>query len=363
MSSRFHGGLSGSERQELTADPTMLLDLSVSLNAYGPSSVLRQALQEIRLNEYPDPECLVARQALARQFDVVPERIALGNGASELLWSLANLLGGVGKTLLLCEPCFSETRAAFVARGTKTVTWRASPEDDFDFDAPEVTRLAQSTKADVIYLCAPSSPAGRRVPVEQIWQLARDVAPAVILLDQAFLSLSDHADELHAEIPSNVIAVRSLTKELGLPAIRVGYLIAAKEYVEALETHRSRWTVSSHAQVAARISCREVDFLALARAKILAQARNLRCLLEEHGFAVVPSNTGYCLARGPLPAPRLRALLLKNHAIVVRDCSSFGLADYIRLGVKDAAAHERLAAALEAEFPRSAQPSPQWSLR
>ena len=67
------------------------------------------------------------------------------------------------------------------------------------------------------------------------------------------------------------------------------------------------------------------------------------------GLETFPSCTTFLLARAP-DLPSLRRRLMARHHVVVRDCTSFGLPGFMRLGAKPAAARARLIAALREEL-------------
>ena len=60
-----------------------------------------------------------------------------------------------------------------------------------------------------------------------------------MVLDQSFLSLSECWADAAVRMPPNVICVRSLTKDHGIPGVRVGYLIARPDLCRAAESCRS----------------------------------------------------------------------------------------------------------------------------
>src|SRR4051812_36452529 len=120
---REHGGPSLGELERLGLAPEEILDFSVSTNPYGPSPAMLAAIRDAPIAPYPDPRATLARRRLGQHLGVAPERIALGNGAADLLWALARTLLGPARTLLTVEPTFGELRAAASAAGASLVEW------------------------------------------------------------------------------------------------------------------------------------------------------------------------------------------------------------------------------------------------
>jgi len=346
---RTHGGLHDAELSALQLAPADVLDFSVSCNPYGPHPEVLRAIRDADATRYPDPHALPARRALGQALELDGARIALGNGACDLLWTLARQLVRPGERVVIAEPAFCEFRTAAERAGARIVCVRAEPDADFALDLPAALAVARASRARVLYLCTPSTPAGAALPARDLVTAAREHPALTFVVDQSFLALSERFSDAQVELPDGVIAVRSLTKEHAIPGVRVGYLLAAASQVRELDAHRPAWPVSAHAQAAVIATCRTGPFVAESRARLLEDRRRLAARLRELGLDPVPSTTCYLLARVGRAA-ELRARLLARHGILVRDCSSFGLPEHIRVGARPLADCERLLAALRQEL-------------
>jgi histidinol-phosphate/aromatic aminotransferase/cobyric acid decarboxylase-like protein len=346
---RAHGGLDDAELAGLGLAPDELLDFSSSTNPYGPSPGMLRALSEAAVGRYPDITGRHARQALSASIGFGPDELVLGNGAADLLWSIARCLLGPGGRACIVEPTFCEFRAAAHAVGAELVEWRSQVEDAFEVDLTAVGKHARATAASVVYVCSPNTPTGHASSALELRRFAESYPELTLVLDQSFLSLSElHADAAE-RFPSNVVLVRSLTKDHGIPGVRVGYVVAAPALCRALEAGRPAWTTSAFAQAAVLESCRSASFVAESRERLLADRRELAKNLSALGIETFPSRATFLLARVPNLAA-LRPRLMSRHHVVVRDCTSFGLPGFMRLGAKPPAARARLCEALRAEL-------------
>lgn len=340
---RVHGGPDLDELGPLHLTADDLLDFSVNVNPYGAAPEMLAAIRGQRLDRYPDPRAHAARRALARAWEVAPEAIALGNGAAELLWTVAQRLVGPGQAMVVVAPTFCEPALAVQASGGEVISWRGSERAPPDLDA--VANLARARAAAAVYLCNPQNPTGRLLPHDAVAAFARALEPTTLILDEAFLALSTGWLDARRALPTNVIRVRSLTKEHALPGLRVGAMIAPPAFVRAFEAVRPAWTVSAPAQAAAEVSARLEGFVSELRAHWLHDTAALAAALETIGRAPLPSDTVFLLVEvGDGAAVRDR--LLRQHRILVRDCASFGLPRFIRVAGRAAADRARLVAAL-----------------
>lgn len=348
-SSRVHGGLAGGEAFALGIDPDELLDFSVNCNPYGPCPEVVRAIRSAPLERYPCSTALLARQALAASLELDAEQIALGNGAAELLWTLAQVLVRPASSVMVVEPTFCEFRAAAERLGARILEWRAGPENDFAVDLTALGSSVCEHRPSALYLCAPNTPTGVALPAKDVAAFAERHADTTLILDQSFLSLSARFADASFRMPRNVVRVRSLTKDHAIPGVRVGYVIADPALIADLEASRPHWPTSSLAQAAAIAACRAGDFVASSRERLLADRHELHLLLRSLGLAPVPSSSGFLMVRTGT-ARSLKERLLRRHHILVRDCSSFGLPEYLRLAARPVAERERLAAALRQEM-------------
>ena len=347
---RSHGGPRLEELEDLGLRPEDLIDFSVSTNPYGPAPAVLEAIRQAPVAVYPDPAATRARRRLADHLGVLPAQLALGNGAADLLWSLARALVRPGTTALVVEPTFGEFRAAAEAAGATVVEWRAAFADAFRIDPASIADRARTAGAQVLYLCAPNVPTGAALPADDLAVLARALPDVELVLDQSFLLLSERWQDLTVALPENVACVRSLTKEHAIPGVRVGYVLTSPDRIERLERQRPAWSCSAPAQAAALATCDQAAFVADSRERLFRDRLRLTGALEALGWQPVPSTANFFL----LPVrdgAALRRRLLVNHRILVRDCASFGLPAFVRLAARPAGDCERLITALRAERP------------
>jgi histidinol-phosphate/aromatic aminotransferase/cobyric acid decarboxylase-like protein len=343
-----HGGLLDGELAALGVKPDEVLDVSVNVNPYGPSAGMIDAIRRAPIHRYPDPTSAAARRVLAESLDVDMHDVVLGNGAVDLLWTIVRSFLDPMSAAVIVEPTFSEFRGAVVAVGARAVDWRASEERAFALPLEEIARVIVRERAKLVYLCAPGNPTGVPLPIDDVASFARDLRDAIVVLDQAFLSMSTRFRDIERRMPPNVVCVRSITKDHAIPGVRVGYLLASRAIAARVEAGRPPWTASAFAQAAMIMATREGAFIAESRTRWLGDRARLARRVP---LPCIESSAPYVLARVG-DATALRRRLLERHRVLVRDCTSFGLPDHVRLCARPLADEDRLLAALKEELPR-----------
>jgi histidinol-phosphate aminotransferase len=351
-----HGGLLDDELAEHGLRVDDILDFSVNVNPYGPCPAVRRALAAARIDRYPDPRATAARRAFAERAGVPPDRVALGNGAVDLMWTLARARLLPGDRMLVVEPAFSEMRTAAEQAGATVVEYRTTPEQDFAIDVASLSEAIGAVSPSIVYACSPQNPSGVCTPLAAYEELAQRHPDSLFVVDVSFLSLSTrHADHAEPRDP-RVVWLRSLTKDHALAGLRVGVAVGPAEVIHAIERERPPWCVNALAQAAvvAATSDEAIRFVDESRVRLLAEREALSQALRADGLRVHPSDTVYILAGlGPnVAATDLRRRLLARHRILVRDATNFGLPHYVRIAARATPHRERLLAALRREHLR-----------
>jgi histidinol-phosphate aminotransferase len=340
---RIHGGLDPREARAHGVDPESVLDLSVNINPHGPCTPVLEAARSALLERYPDPTGLAARVAWSRTLNVPPDAIAVGAGAADLFWSITRAFVAAGDRVVIAEPTFSELRVAANAAGARVERVFADAETGHRIDLLSLLRRAHGAR--LVYLCAPNNPTGQGFELSELESFARDLGETYLVLDQSFLSLSERADDLARRLPRNVICVRSLTKDFGVPGLRIGLALASPEVVRGIEGARPTWAVSAPALAAIETAARQTAFVASSYRELRRQREQVSAVLRRTGWTTFESETVFLLVRVG-QAPVVRSELLRRR-VLVRDATSFGLPDCVRIAVRTQADSERLGQALQ----------------
>ncbi|TMM18041.1 MAG: aminotransferase class I/II-fold pyridoxal phosphate-dependent enzyme [Actinobacteria bacterium] len=293
-----HGGDGQRVAAALGLDPSGVLDLSASMNPVAPDPVPVLARHLDATRRYPDPRRATA--ALAEMLQVDGRRVLLTNGGSEAI----ALVAAEVRTGWVDEPDFSLYRRHLESLDPSGPRFRSNPHNPTGV------------------LAAPDDRAG-------VW-------------DEAFYPLAT-GRWTRGDVDRGSVVVGSLTKVLACPGLRLGYVLAPDpDLVDRLARRQPSWSVNGLGAAALPALLTPVDLPAWARS-IAELRRQLVDLLERHGLRPRPAAANFVLVAG---ATGLRSRLAQS-GVVVRDCTSFGLPDHVRVAVPDADGLHRLDAALE----------------
>ncbi len=324
--------------------PTGWLDFSVNLNPCGPPPAVRDAIARARYDAYAHLDARDAERELAAGAGVPASHVMLTAGATEALRMAAAAFLAAGDRALVVGPTYGEyARAATLASATLEEVRAAPPL--FAPPVSELVSLVASAPPRAIFMCDPNNPTGRALRPGELGAVL-DALPerTLLVLDQSFApfaSPSLPASELISR--RDVILVRSLTKSLAIPGVRVGHVVARPELLDAMRLVRDPWAVGAHACAVARVAAWELPSAAI------EAVRTWRTQLAEAllrlGLSPLPSDANFLLVRvGPQAADLVAALGYRR--IAVRGCTDFGLSEHIRVAVRPPPEQRLLLAAL-----------------
>ena len=337
-----HGSLSYRERMERGLPGEAVLDFSASCNPLGTSPKVLEALRSADLSRYPDDESIQLRHALARILHVDPSWVAVGNGSVDLIYQLASAYLEPTDRALVVGPAFGEYARACRVAGASVVEVRAAEETSFQPDPEAVKAVLRAERPKLAFLCNPNNPTGRLLSAESIVEILGECEETLLVVDEAYLPFCDYEVDLREELTSGrLLLLRSMTKDHGLAGIRLGYALARADLLEPLGRVRPPWGVNALAQAAGLAALEDQAHVEAAR-RVIAEARAfLVGELSALGLGVVPSTANLLLVRVGDGAAFRTAMLARG--VCVRDCASFGLPAYVRIGMRTMPDCRRLA--------------------
>lgn len=198
--------------------------------------------------------------------------------------------------------------------------------------------------SDVMVICNPNNPTGASIPAATLLRWSQQLASrgGWLVVDEAFAdTATQHSVAAYSNQPG-LIVLRSIGKFFGLAGIRLGFVAAAPELLQALANLLGPWTVSGPAQQIALAALNDRVWQEHTRQRLHNSGARLQQLLAAHGIA----SSGTALFQWwPATQPEAFWQHMAERGIWVRLFSH--AARGIRLGLPpDEAGWQRLALAL-----------------
>lgn len=342
------------EKRALELTRVETLDLSQTTWPHPPHADVVSAVTFVArrgMHRYPRQSELASE--LSHRVGVPEQRIAIGNGASELLQAATSALIRPGQALLTRWP--SHPLFPQMARRAHGV---AVPVHERDPEALLAAAAEHDTR--VIALARPNDPTGELIGAARLEALLTGLPDSVaVLLDESLIEYADPAaqgDSLELlERHPRLLVFRSFSKAWGLAGLRCGYVIggpgAESLLAELVPAHGVSELTQAGALEALRACSRQVE----RRGRTVAQQRaTLTLALRERGLQVADSEANFLWVAHPrMPGGELSARLAES-GVVVAAGAPLGEPSHVRITVRDQAATDRLLSALDAALAPAA---------
>lgn len=335
-----------------------MLDYCYLVNPYFPPKALIDEMKanfESLLEAYPSGD---KQQSLlaAKIFDLEPEHVAVGNGAAELIASLAELIEG---KVVVPYPTFNEYPERF---GEERVLWYKVNETDFSYETEEILNYAKENNAKNILIINPENPSGHFFTKEEISSLAQKMKNEgmTLILDESFVDFAESSirfsliNERDIEKHQNVIVIKSISKSYGVPGLRLGLIVSKNEdLIRSIQKKTSIWNINSFAEYFLQIFDKHKKTYSSACNKIVVERERFsKALSEIKNIKVFPSQANYilCKIENGVLAENVAETLIDKYNIFIKDLSSkkgFDGGQYIRLAVRGTEDNDRLISALK----------------
>ena len=301
--------------------------LNVNENPYAPSKAVVESIARAAaraaggLNRYPDRDFPALRRALADYLAVEsgvrlgPESIWAANGSNEVMLHVLQAFGGPGRACLSFTPTYSMYPE--YARDTLTDYVTGPRREDFTLDTVAVADAVERLRPAVLVLASPNNPTGTVLPLDDVravLEAARGRGPArsdgaaadaVVVIDEAYgefrrpgvpsaLELLAESDAAGPRHPHLAVA-RTMSKAFGMAGLRLGYLAASRELVDALRVVRLPYHLSALTQAAALAALSHCEELMSQVASLRAERDALVARLREWGLTVHDSDANFVL--------------------------------------------------------------------
>ena len=302
--------------------------LSSNESAIGPSPEAIAALREAAdgVHRYPKAVHTELTEAIAAHWEVAPTRVWLASGSDGVLDYLARAFIEPGDGVLVPDPGFAYYPMSARFHHGRVRTYPVEKDRDFALDDETVLEAYDDER--IVYLTSPHNPTGSRFDLEDVEAIAAGTREeTLVVVDEAYAEFADAPSAIDRLDGRDDLAVlRTFSKAYGLAGCRLGYAVVPGEWADAYARVNTPFAVNAP-------GCR-AGIAALGDATHVAEtvelARWSRGYLREH--LAVPtweSHANFVLAEVGEATAVTEALL--DHGVIVRDCTSFGLPDCIRI--------------------------------
>ena len=314
--------------RELGLDPADLVKLSSNENAFGPAPKAVEAITEFApsVHSYPKSSAADLRERLASIHGVDSGQVWLANGGDGALDYLARAMLSPGEEVLVPEPGFAYYAMSARYHHGRVTTYPLRKSEDFEQSAETV--LSHYDGERIVYLTTPHNPTGSEVPRAGIEAIASGTDEETLaLVDEAYVEFADSESVVDLVNERDDVAIlRTFSKAYGLAGLRLGYAVVPAPWADAYARVNTPFAASEIACRAGLAALDDDDHIEKT-VETAAWAREyiretIECPTWDSGgnFVLCEVGDGAAIADAA-----------QREGIIVRDTTSFGLSECIRI--------------------------------
>jgi histidinol-phosphate/aromatic aminotransferase/cobyric acid decarboxylase-like protein len=139
-----------------------------------------------------------------------------------------------GRKVLLPIPTFSTYYEA-IPDCKDIIPYQLNPHNDYAVDVEDFINVVRNRQPDCVVLVNPNNPTGQLLDKKSIIRIHHELTTEQLLIvDESFIDFSSQDDSIeeYSLDYSNIIIIRSLSKDFGIAGLRVGYAVMSEERVK-----------------------------------------------------------------------------------------------------------------------------------
>ena len=320
----------------------------------GMLEVFHSHLREIVTN-YPVAQNDISR-LVANWTGADPDRLAVANGAAELIKILGNQFE---QRVTIPTPSFNEYEEVIDADGLNRFALDAS---SFELDVEAFADSAINWQSDTAIIVSPNNPTGLSVPRNDVLRLASllESHNCRLIVDESFIEFAQAgikaSVETMVEKHNNLVVIKSMSKVFGVAGIRLGYLLSAdRAFIKAIRASLPIWNINGLAEEFLRLVGRyRREFFASCELTRETCQQFYQDLSALPGIDVIKPDANFILCKltnQVANGPELARRIYVDHNILVKDCAAKSMPDanrYLRIASRTPAENQHLVAILGA---------------
>ena len=326
--------------RELGLKPSEIIKLASNENPLGPSPKALAAMREMleRAHFYPDGGGYYLREAIAQKLGFSRSQVILGCGSNEIIEFIGKAFLNPGDEIVTARHAFVVYKLMATLFGATTVE---VPDPNFAHDL-DAMAAAITPKTREVFIANPNNPTGTLLSQAEIDRfMARVPDHVVVVFDEAYYEFLENPPDTLKFIREgrNVVVLRTFSKIQGLANLRIGYGLAKPELIDVLQKTRQPFNVNGIAQAGALAGLLDDEHQRKTRDITIEGRAYLQREFAALGLEFVPSFANFILVKVGDGKAVFQALMKRG--VIVRDMTSYGLPEWIRVSIGTMEQNER----------------------
>lgn len=278
------------------------------------------------------PEETIPKTKYAKMLGLNKDNVTFTDGSVVGIGYVIKTFGERGKDILCVTPSFAmyEVYAKMVGMNVKELSY----EKDFTYKV-ENTLDAINENTGIVVLVNPNMPVGNVYSRNEIVSIIEKAEEnnAIVIIDEAYYYFYDKSSINLINEYDNVFVLRTFSKMLSIPSLRLGVVISTPENIHYINNYKPPYTVNSVALLFAEAIVDNHERLLDELNSRYVEGKNyILKALKDNNYESLPSEGCYVAIKPKYKTSREITDLLKDNGILIL-CGKDGLTGWLRLTI------------------------------
>ena len=280
------------------------------------------------------PEEIIFREKYAELLGIASDEVTFTDGSVVAMNYVVRTFGEPGKNLICVTPTFGMYKFYADMVGMNTVFVHYN--EDYSFDINKlIAQIDENTS--IVSLVNPSMPIGNAYPEEEILRVVKRAqeVEAMVIIDEAYTYFYQKNSLRLINEYENVVILRTFSKMLSLPAIRLGAIVSNKQNIQYINNTKPTYSINGVAIAFGEAVVDNFDrVLDELYTKFDGGRKYLLEELEKNNYSFIPTEGCFiCITPKYKTAEEITAELKKKNILIF--CGKGDSAGFLRVTIWD----------------------------
>lgn len=308
------------------------IELNTNESPYPASSFVYRSIDQFEvdsLRKYSDPDAKKLVKAIAENFGVNENQVAVGNGSDEILAFSFMAFQNQEKKFYFPKVSYEFYSVYSDVFGVNKIEIPLSddlsikPEDYFNLDG-------------TIVIANPNTPTGIALTAAEIEEIVRTNKNNLVIVDEAFVDFGAESCVPLVDKFDNLLVIQTFSKSRNLAGARVGFAVANAEIIADLNRIKSSfnpYNINTLSIIAGTAAMKDKDYFKKCVNEIKKTRERFSKEMEALGFIVMDSKANFILMKSNTLTGEDYYKALRDKNILVRHYEDPQMKDYVRVTI------------------------------
>lgn len=308
------------------------IKLNTNENPYPPSPNVIDAIKEVvneDLKKYPDPQCLVLKEALAKHYSLDINEVFVGNGSDEILAFC--FMAFFDNTNEILFPNISYSFYKVYANIFGVPFSECSLDKTFKINVDDYCK-----KSGGVIIANPNAPTGISISLENIEKILKANMDKVVIIDEAYIDFGGESSVGLTKKYQNLLVVQTFSKSRSLAGLRVGYAMGSEELIKGLEIVKNSFNSYTLDRIAIKGATEAVldsEYYDTIISKIIKTREEYKAIFIKLGFNVLDSDSNFLFVSHDKFEGEDMYNFLKSKGVLVRHFKKREIDKFLRITI------------------------------